>query len=74
MGFCLFSLVGMPPFGGFFAKLMIFKSLVDAGYGHWSMWAVLAVGGLNTVFSLVYYIRVLKTMYINATGRKGLGG
>lgn len=65
MAFCLFSLVGMPPFGGFFAKLMIFKSLVDAGYGHWSMWAVLAVGGLNTVFSLVYYIRVLKTMYIN---------
>jgi len=64
MVFCLFSLVGMPPFGGFLAKLMIFSSLVEAGYGHWSMWAVLAVGGLNTVFSLVYYIRVLKTMYI----------
>jgi NADH-quinone oxidoreductase subunit N len=65
MVFCLFSLVGMPPFGGFFAKLMIFKSVLDAGYGHWSMWAVLAIGGLNTVFSLVYYIRVLKVMYID---------
>jgi NADH-quinone oxidoreductase subunit N len=64
MAFCLFSLVGLPPFGGFFAKLMIFKSVLDAGYVHWSMWVVLAVGGLNTVFSLVYYVRVLKTMYI----------
>jgi NADH-quinone oxidoreductase subunit N len=64
MAFCLFSLVGMPPFGGFFAKLIIFNSLLDAGYVHWSMWAVLAVAGLNTVFSLFYYIRVLKVMYL----------
>ena len=64
MAVCMFSLVGMPPFGGFFAKLMIFKSLVDAAAIHWSMWVILAVGGLNTVFSLFYYLRVLKTMYI----------
>jgi NADH-quinone oxidoreductase subunit N len=64
MAFCLFSLVGMPPFGGFFAKLMIFKSLVDAGYVNPFMWVVLAIGGLNTVFSLIYYLRVLNTMYI----------
>ena len=64
MVFCLFSLVGLPPFGGFFAKLMIFKSLLDAGWVHWSMWAVLAIGGLNTVFSLFYYVRVLRVMYL----------
>ena len=64
MAFCLFSLVGMPPFGGFFAKLMIFKSLVDAGYANPFMWVVLAIGGLNTVFSLIYYLRVLNAMYI----------
>ncbi|MBT6154812.1 MAG: NADH-quinone oxidoreductase subunit N [Planctomycetaceae bacterium] len=64
MVFCLFSLVGMPPFGGFFAKLMIFKSLVDAGYANPFMWVVLAIGGLNTVFSLIYYLRVLNAMYI----------
>jgi NADH-quinone oxidoreductase subunit N len=64
MVFCMFSLVGMPPFGGFFAKLIIFSSLLDAGYVHWSMWAVLAVGGLNTVFSLFYYLRVLNVMYL----------
>jgi len=64
MAFCLFSLVGMPPFGGFFAKLIIFNSLLVAGDVHRSMWAVLAVGGINTVFSLFYYIRVLKVMYL----------
>jgi NADH-quinone oxidoreductase subunit N len=64
MAVCLFSLIGMPPFGGFFAKLMIFKSLVDAASVHPSMWVVLAIGGLNTVFSLFYYVRILKTMYI----------
>ena len=28
------------------------------------MWAVLAVGGLNTVFSLFYYLRVLQAMFL----------
>ena len=65
MMFCLFSLIGMPPFGGFFGKLMIFGSVYKAGDLHWSMYVLLAVGGLNTVFSLVYYIRVLKTMIID---------
>lgn len=61
---CMFSLVGIPPFGGFFGKLMIFNSLVVAAEVHWFMWVVLAFGGLNTVFSLFYYIRVLKAMFI----------
>ncbi len=64
MGLCLFSLVGLPPLGGFIGKLLIFASLYDAGYVHWSMWALLAIGGLNTVLSLFYYLRVLKTMYL----------
>lgn len=62
---CLFSLVGMPPFGGFFGKWYVFASLIQAGNLHWSMWALLGIGGLNTVFSLFYYIRVLKAMFIN---------
>ncbi|MDA1018471.1 MAG: proton-conducting transporter membrane subunit, partial [Planctomycetota bacterium] len=61
---CLFSLVGMPPFGGFVGKLMIFSSLFQSGAIHWSMYVVLCVGGLNTVFSLIYYIRVLKAMFM----------
>ena len=61
----MFSLVGLPPFGGFFAKLQIFTSVLYAADLHWSMWVLLAVAGANTVFSLVYYLRVLKAMFIN---------
>lgn len=61
---CMFSFVGMPPFGGFVGKLMVFSSLFQAGGVHWSMYVVLGIGGLNTVFSLVYYLRVLKAMFI----------
>jgi len=64
MLFCLVSLVGIPPLGGFFGKFMIFGSVYKAGSIHWSMYVLLAVGGLNTVFSLMYYVRVLKTMFI----------
>lgn len=64
MSLCLFSLVGLPPLGGFIGKLFIFASLYDAGSVHWSMWGLLAIGGLNTVLSLFYYLRVVKTMYL----------
>lgn len=59
-----FSLVGLPPFGGFFAKMMIFYSAFKAGTVHWFLWVVLAFGGLNTVFSLFYYLKVLKVVFI----------
>lgn len=62
---CMFSLVGLPPFGGFFAKLMIFGSVLKAAETHWSMYVVLGFGGLNTVFSLFYYVRVVKTMILD---------
>ena len=61
---CLFSLIGMPPFGGFFAKMMIFVSVFEAGAVHWSMWIVLVIAGVNTVFSLFYYMRVLQAMFL----------
>jgi NADH-quinone oxidoreductase subunit N len=53
----LFSLVGLPPLAGFAAKFVAFASVCDAG-----MLALLAVGLLNTVLSLFYYLRVVKVM------------
>jgi len=64
MGICIFSLIGMPPFGGFFAKLMVFASVYKAAELHWFLYIVLAFGGLNTVFSLVYYVRILKAIFM----------
>ncbi|MBI3861821.1 MAG: NADH-quinone oxidoreductase subunit N [Planctomycetia bacterium] len=61
---CLFSLVGLPPFGGFAGKFMVFASVWDAGKLNPLMWIVLAAGLINTVFSLFYYIKVLRFMYI----------
>jgi len=63
---CMFSLVGMPPFGGFIGKLFIFAAAFKAGEIHWFMYVVVAFGALNTVFSLVYYIGVLRTMFLEA--------
>jgi NADH-quinone oxidoreductase subunit N len=81
MAVCMFSLIGLPPFGGFFAKWSIFAPLLQAGYVNKMMWGVLVIGGVNTVFSLFYYIRVLKAMYIaprpegaRAAGEFGPGG
>ena len=62
---CMFSLIGMPPFGGFFAKWIIFASLFQAGSIHWAMWVILCIAALNTVFSLFFYLRVLKTMFLD---------
>ena len=62
MGICMFSLVGIPPLGGFFGKFFIFAAVFDATAVHWFMWVVLGAGGLNTVLSLFYYVGVLKVM------------
>lgn len=56
----LFSLIGLPPLAGFVAKFAIFGALADA-----HLWMLLLVGGLNTVISLFYYLRVVKTMTLD---------
>jgi NADH-quinone oxidoreductase subunit N len=64
----LFSLVGLPPLAGFAAKYVAFAQLVKAmevPQFRGMMLTLLVVGGLNTALSLLYYVRVAKTMTID---------
>lgn len=56
----LLSLGGIPPFGGFFAKLLVFGAAIESGW----IWLVI-VGVINSVIGLYYYLRVLKVMYVD---------
>lgn len=62
----LLSMAGLPPFGGFVSKFVLFSSAVDVGVVNdlgWLVWlAVIAV--LNSAISLYYYVRVIRTMYV----------
>jgi NADH-quinone oxidoreductase subunit N len=60
----LVSLIGLPPLAGFVGKFAIFAALVEAG-GSW-MIGLLVIAGINTAVSLVYYLRVAKTVCIDA--------
>ena len=60
MGLVLFSMAGVPPMVGFFAKLMVLKAVIDAGM----MWlAIIAV--VFAVIGAFYYLRVIKYMYFD---------
>jgi NADH-quinone oxidoreductase subunit N len=60
----LVSLIGLPPLAGFVGKFVIFRALVVAG-GPW-MIGLLVIAGINTAISLIYYLRVAKTVCIDA--------
>jgi NADH-quinone oxidoreductase subunit N len=53
------SLTGMPPFGGFVAKVFVFAAGIQAGY----VWLVI-VGILNSIIGVYYYLNVLKYVYL----------
>ncbi len=53
------SLAGMPLTVGFWSKLILFQSAVVAG-----MWWLALIGLINSVFSLGYYLRILKFTYM----------
>ena len=64
MAIMMFSLAGIPPFVGFWAKLVVLQALLGNGITTGMVWlAIIAV-----VFSLIgafYYLRVVKTMYFD---------
>ena len=58
-----FSLAGIPPLAGWFAKFVMFRAVLGAG-GSWA--SVLAViAAVNAVIALVYYARVVKTAFMD---------
>src|SRR5207302_6997823 len=73
LAFFLLSLLGLPPLVGFAAKFQIFRVLFEAGNLYreqsralsYTMYALLVIGGLNTVFSVFYYLKVLKVMALD---------
>ena len=65
MSIILFSLVGLPPLAGFAAKFPAFAAVFDAG-----LLSLLAIGLVNTVLSLFYYLRVVKVMVMPGDGKE----
>jgi NADH-quinone oxidoreductase subunit N len=59
----LFSLTGLPPFAGFVGKVYLFKAVVER-----DLWWLAVIGVLNSVVSLYYYARIVKTMYLDDPG------
>lgn len=64
MAICLFSLAGIPPLVGFYAKLSVLQALVTSGSDGYIMLAVYAV--LMSLIGAFYYLRVIKVMYFDA--------
>tara|TARA_B100001540_G_scaffold209305_1_gene184374 strand:- start:11 stop:1045 length:1035 start_codon:yes stop_codon:yes gene_type:complete len=56
----LFSLAGIPPLAGFFAKFYIFVAVIEQ-----SMFLLAIVGLLSTVIAAFYYLRIIKIIYFD---------
>ena len=56
----LFSLAGIPPLGGFFAKFYVFVAVLEK-----EMYTLAIIGLLTTVLSAFYYLKIIKTIYFD---------
>ena len=61
----LFSLAGIPPMAGFFAKFYVFTAVVKE-----SMYFLAITGLLSTVISAFYYLRIIKIIYFDPEKEK----
>ena len=64
MAVCLFSMAGIPPLVGFYAKLSVLQALVASGQTLYIAMAVFAV--IMSLIGAFYYLRVVKVMYFDA--------
>jgi len=56
----LFSLAGIPPLAGFFAKFYVFMAVIEV-----KMYALAIIGLITTVVSAFYYLRIIKIIYFD---------
>jgi NADH-quinone oxidoreductase subunit N len=63
MAVCLFSLAGIPPMVGFYAKLSVLQALISSGQASYIAMAVFAV--MMSLVGAFYYLRVIKVMYFD---------
>ena len=61
----LFSLAGIPPLAGFFAKFYIFMAVIEQ-----SMYFLAVIGLLSTVIAAYYYLRIIKIIYFDPEKEK----
>lgn len=60
LAFLMFSLAGVPPFFGFFAKLNVFSAAIEA-----NLIPLAIIGLVTSVVSCFYYLRVVKVIYFD---------
>jgi NADH-quinone oxidoreductase subunit N len=60
MAIVMFSLIGLPPLAGFFAKWQVFLAAIEA-----KLFVMAVIGMLASAVSAFYYLRVIKTMYFD---------
>ena len=64
MAIAMFSLAGLPPVVGFYAKLVVLQALISSGQTSYLVLAVFAV--MMSLIGAFYYLRVVKVMYFDA--------
>jgi NADH-quinone oxidoreductase subunit N len=60
----MFSMAGLPPLVGFFAKFFVFKAAVDAG-----LWPLAVAAVIASVIGSYYYLNIVRVMYLDDPGR-----
>jgi len=61
----LFSLAGIPPLAGFFAKFYVFLAAIHAG-----LYTLALIGVLTSVVGAYYYLRIVKIMYFDSPAER----
>ena len=64
LGLFFFSLAGIPPLAGWFAKFVMFKAVLGVASNPWAV-SLAVIAAVNAVIALYYYARVIKTVFMD---------